>query len=430
MLGFGSMGLGEALIQQGETPKIVVERVFGVLIVTAAMLTALLCLAAYPIGHWYHDDRLIPLIQVSSLGFPFAALTTLPRAYLIKDLRVRPMFIMELSSGLIGAATVIALAWSGYGVWSLMLGWLATNIVKLLGFALLASEYYVWPKLGLGGVGPLFSFGMYRIFEYTVWMVFTSADILVISRWLGTVEVGVYAVAANFAGMPLNKIAPIVNATAFPAFALVQKRPSEARFYAVKAVRMMAAIAVPVFFGLAVTAPEIVDLVLGPKWIAAMPVLRLLGLAFAFRAILLVMPIFLQGIGDSRAGFWCTATGAVIFPPMFIIGCHWGIAGVAWAWLIGYPFMYAANVFIVSRRGRLDIRSLVLAPLQPIVAGCLMMGAVTATRLLLTGTLPETAVFAILVAVGALTYGGVLFVMFRSLAVEMIRVFHRAPSPA
>ena len=79
MLGFGSMGLGEALIQQGETPKIVVERVFGVLIVTAAMLTALLCLAAYPIGHWYHDDRLIPLIQVSSLGFPFAALTTLPR---------------------------------------------------------------------------------------------------------------------------------------------------------------------------------------------------------------------------------------------------------------------------------------------------------------------------------------------------------------
>ena len=261
-------------------------------------------------------------------------------------------------------------------------------------------------------------------------MVFTSADILIISRWLGTTEVGVYAVAANFASMPLNKIAPIVNATAFPAFALVQKRPAEARFYAVKAIRMMAAVAVPVFFGLSVTAPEVVDLVFGPKWVAARPVLGLLALAFAFRAVLLVIPNYLQGIGDSRAGFWCTATGAVIFPPAFVIGCHWGIVGVAWAWLIGYPIMYAVNAVIASRRGGLDIRTIILAPAQPIFAGCIMMGVVIATRPLLSGTAPEVVNFALLVAAGALTYCGVLFVLFRSLAVEMIRVFHRAPSPA
>ena len=183
---------------------------------------------------------------------------------------------------------------------------------------MLASEYYVWPRLGLAGIGPLFSFGIYRTFEYIVWMIFASADILIISRWLGPVEVGVYVVASNFAAMPLNKIAPIVNATAFPAFALVQERPSEARFYALKAVRMMAAIAVPLFFGLSVTAPEVVDLVFGPNWIAARPVLGVLALAVTFRAILLVVPNFLQGIGDSRASFWCTAVGAVIFPPAFV----------------------------------------------------------------------------------------------------------------
>ncbi len=430
MLGFGSMGLGEALVQQVETPKVVVARVFGILIISGTLLAVLLTLAAYPLGAWYHDPRLIPLIQVSSLGFLFTAFTALPRAFLAKYLRIRAMFIMELSSGLIGAAAVIMLAYAGYGVWALMLGWLTTCIVKLIGFAVLASEYYVWPRLGLEGVGPLFSFGIYRVFEYTVWMVFTSADILVISHWLGTVEVGVYAVAANFAGMPLNKIAPIVNQTAFPAFALVQARPHEARFYAVKGLRLMAAIAVPVFFGLAVTAPEVVDLVLGPKWVAARPVLGVLSLAFAFRAILLVIPNFLQGIGDARAAFWCTATGAVIFPPAFIIGCQWGIIGVAGAWLVGYPIMYAANAMTANRRGRLEIRSLVLAPLQPIIAGCIMMGVVTAIRPLVAGAMPEAAVFAVLVAAGAATYSGVMLVLFRSLAVEMIRVFHRAPSPA
>jgi len=430
MLGFGSLGFGDALVQQGETPMAVVARLFGVLLVAAVALGFLMTLAAYPIGDWYHDPRLIPLIQVSSLGFLFTALTALPRAFLTKHLRVRPMFIMELSSGLAGAVTVIVLAFAGYGVWSLMLGWLATNVVKLIGFIVLASEYYVWPRFGFAGIGPLFSFGIYRTFEYIVWMIFASADILIISRWLGSVEVGVYVVASNFATMPLNKIAPIVNATAFPAFALVQERPSEARFYALKAVRMMAAIAVPLFFGLAVTSQEVVDLVFGPNWVAARPVLGVLALAVTFRAILLVVPNFLQGIGDSRASFWCTGFGAVIFPPAFVIGCHWGIVGVAWAWLLGYPIMYAASAMIASRRGGLDTRLLLLAPVQPIAAGVIMMGAVTGTRLLLPQGLPEIVVFAALVAIGAASYGGALFVLFRGLAMEVLQIFRRAPSPA
>ncbi len=430
MMGFGTLGFGDALIQQRETPAIVVARLFGVLLLAGATLGTVMTLAAWPIGAWYNDPRLVPLIQVSSLGFLFTALTVLPRALMTKHLRIRPMFVMELVSGLVGAATVIVLAVTGYGVWSLMLGWLATNVAKLLGFVVLASDYYVWPRLGFAGIGSLFSFGIYRVFEYVVWMIFASADILIISRVLGPIQVGVYVVASNFAAMPLNKIAPIVNATAFPAFALVQERPSEARFYALKAVRMMAAIAVPLFFGLSVTAPEVVDLVFGPNWVAARPVLGVLALAVTFRAILLVVPNFLQGIGDSRASFWCTCVGAVIFPPAFVIGCHWGIVGVAWAWLIGYPIMYAASAMIASRRGGLDTRRLLLAPVQPIAAGIIMMGAVMATRVLLAPAVPELVTLAVLVMVGAATYGVVLFMLFRGLAMEMVQIFRRAPSPA
>jgi len=85
---------------------------------------------------------------------------------------------------------------------------------------------------------------------------------------------------------------------------------------------------------------------------------------------------------------------------------------------------------IASRRGGLDTRRLLLAPVQPIAAGVIMMGAVSATRLLLPQTLPEPVVFAALVAVGAATYGGVLFMLFRGLAMEVLQIFRRAPSPA
>src|ERR1700680_418894 len=62
MLGFGSLGFGDALVQQKETPAIVVARLFGVLLFAGAALGTLTALAAWPIGAWYDDPRLVPLI--------------------------------------------------------------------------------------------------------------------------------------------------------------------------------------------------------------------------------------------------------------------------------------------------------------------------------------------------------------------------------
>ena len=430
MAGFASLGLGDALIQRNDTPPAIVARVFGAQIAIALALTLLMDVAAYPVAAWYADPRLIPLIQVSSLSYLFFALTSLPRAYLAKNLRVRPMFIVEAASGLVGAGTVILLAFAGHGVWALMWGTTAGHLARTIAFALVAPEYFVWPRFGFTGMGELFSFGIYRTLEFTVWVIFSSADIFVISTWLGPTAVGVYSVASNFASMPLSKIAPIVNSTIFPAFAMVQERAADARFYALKGLRIMAVTAVPIFFGISATAPEIVDIVFGPNWLAAKPVLAILALANVFKVILLIIPNYLQGLGDSRAGFWCTASGALIFPPAFAIGCHWGVVGIAWAWFLGYFAVYPLNALIAARRGGLDLKQILLIPMPPMIAGAIMMVAVAAARDPMPPELPEAARFAVLVCVGAVVYGTILFVGFRALVMELIRPMLRRSSPA
>ncbi len=233
------------------------------------------------------------LIQVGSLGFLANGLMTLPRVYLTKSLRIRPMFVIEMSSGLVGAVVIVALAYTGFGVWSLMLGTLVGSIVRLVGFAVLTAEYYVWPSLDLKLIRPLFPTVPTGRCPYMSFLVVTSADTLILGRSLGSSQLGLYTVAMNFAGMPLSKIAPIINSVAFPAFAMVQHAPAEARFYAMKATRLMATASVPVFFGISAVAPEVVDLVFGHSWGAARPILAVLSLAMPFRAILLVIPNYL-----------------------------------------------------------------------------------------------------------------------------------------
>ena len=386
----------------------------------SSILTASLFWAAYPIAEWYHDPRLVPLIQVSSLGFLFNALTTLPRVYLTKSLRIRPMFIMEMSSGLIASVVIIVLAYTGHGVWSLMIGWLVRAIVQSIGFAILTAEYYTWPSLNLRLVRPLLSYSIFRTLDALAFVVFTSADVLIIGLWLNPADLGRYTVARNFASMPLNKIAPIINSVAFPAFAMVQGQPAEARYYALKAMRLMATVSVPVFFGISAIAPEIVDIVFGEKWRGAEPLLAVLALATIFRAILLVIPNYLQGIGDARAGFWCTATSVIIFPPAFIIGCHWGVVGVCYAWLLGSPVVYGINALIASWYGRLDFKVLLITPLRPVLAGVAMVAAVMALRPYVLPNGSEAARMAILIVAGAATYGVLMVLAFRSLVQEIV----------
>ena len=423
MLGFSNLGLGDALVARKDVSPEVLASAFGLLIVVAVVLAVALALAAYPIASWYGDARLTPLIQVSSLGFVFNAMTTLPRMSLSKLMRIRPIFAAELTSGLIGSIVVIALAYTGHGVWSLMMGWLATNISRQVVFLIVAHAFYVWPRFDFRPVWPLLGYGAFSTLEYLAWSVMTSADVLIVGRVLGAADLGLYTVVLNFAALPVNKIAPIVNSVAFPAFAMVQGRLEDARFYILKALRLASLLAIPVFLGIGSTAPEIVDIVFGPRWAAARPLLSILSVALIFRALLILVPNYLQGIGDAKAAFWCTAVGAVVFPPAILAGCSWGVSGACYSWLIAYPVVFAAEAVIASRRGSLSVRDVVWAPLRPFFAGAVMAGVVAAERRLLPGSLSDVARLACLSATGAATYAAVIALAFPALAGELRGLF-------
>lgn len=424
---FSNFGLGDALIQREDVPRPVVASVFGLLLLLSTVLAVLVALAAPYIAAWYQEPRLTPLVRIASLSFLFAGVTALPRVYLIKSLRVRPMFIMELSSGLVASAVIVILAYSGYGVWSLVAGALVGQVAQVVGFITLTSEYFVRPSLNLRLVRPLMAFSFYRTMEYSLWVAFTSVDAVIIGWRLGALELGFYTVALNLAAMPLSKVAPIINQVAFPAFAMVQQDPAEARFYVMKAMRLMTMVAVPVFFGISAIAPELVALVFGPTWTATAPLLAVLGVAMSFRAVMLVIPNYLQGIGHAKASFWCNLASAALFTPLFLIGCQWGVLGVCYAWLLGYPFVFVATVLIAAHYGRLAVLPLLMTPVGPMAAGAVMLLAVTALRpvlpnMLFGAVLPELMM---LVMIGATTYAGVMLVAFRPLVWELGRVAYR-----
>ena len=111
-----------------------------------------------------------------------------------------------------------------------------------------------------------------------------QADVAVIGKITGQVTVGLYSMAKDLAMLPSAKISSAVYALSPPINVAVMRR----LFF--QKVCLTAAIALPASVGVALVADYIVAVLLGPKWLPAIPVLRLLCLYAAVRAIDILLP--------------------------------------------------------------------------------------------------------------------------------------------
>lgn len=378
----GTVGLTDAVVQSRRITDDDLQSVFGLVLLINAACLILLCGLAYPLAWFYREPRLVPLLQVASLLFVAAAFQAVPRSQLDKRLDLKTVSRVDLVARIAGGIVVLALAWAGYGVWSLLTGGVLTGALRAVGFSL-GAGWLRPPRLRLGNLSDVLRSGGVRTVEQVLWNIYMSSDIFILGRLLGAEAVGAYWVARNLAAMPIEKFALTVRPAAFPAFALVQHDRAGSLHYLKKAMRLLAFITFPALFGLAAIAPQAVGLALGPKWALVATPVAILAIGMAFRPVALIITPFLMGLGEFAASLRNTIFAVILFPVAFVVGSHWGLVGVCTAWLVATP----VQLLVLIRRAALvshaPIGSLVVPLLQPLAGSLVMYLVVTRTGAML-----------------------------------------------
>jgi teichuronic acid exporter len=412
-----SIGFANVIVQMrvGEDD---LRSVFGLILLSnAACLVVLWGLA--PAAAWFYSEpRLVALLMVASLTFVANALQAIPRATLEKKLDLKTVSRVDMLSNIAGGVVVLSLAWYGAGVWSLISGALATALLRTIGFGF-AEPYFRRPHFTLRNLSEILHFGGLRTAENLLWAVYSNADVFIIGKLLGPQILGVYSVSRYVAAMPIEKLAQVINPIAFPAFSRVQDDRAEALRYLKKAMRILAVVCLPILFGMAATAPQIVTVALGPKWSQATTPLAILAFGMALRPIGLLIPSFLSGIGEYVASFKNTLFATILFPVAFVIGSHWGLVGVCSAWLVAYPLQLFSLVRRVALITKTPITGLLLPLLSPLAASLLMFVAVRAAAAILPANLGVWGSIVWLVATGALVYLGYAATFLRPVVAEL-----------
>jgi teichuronic acid exporter len=432
---FAELGLGVALVQAPQVSKEMARMASTlILILNGAIALTIIVLAPW-VAELLDEPDVTPVMRLLTIELLLSALATVPQAMLERDLRFRQISIAQVAGGVIGALTTVAAALLDCGVWSLVLG----NLVGALVRSVLQIGYYggvVWPgRLRLAAIHPMVHVSGHVLAGRALWYWYGQADQLVLARLLHASLLGVYSVAAQLAMLPASKVMEAVNRVAFPILSRMRSGTAELGPTHERLVSLLALYGFGVCWGLAAVSHEFVVLVLGAKWEAAAIPLAMLSLIAPLRMLCSLHNTITTAIGSPQSATRELIVAGLLVPTAVSVGAWWnGLVGASLAWPLVFPFIYLLSNHLtcaaIGRHWWSGLRPLAV----PLGAGLFMLAMVWLTRRVLDD-MPVAVQLGAEILVGALAYGGMLWMAARplllearSLVLELVRPGRSAPS--
>src|SRR5664280_200404 len=408
---FGDIGLSMATVQRAVVTHEQTSTLFwinvalgtGLAMVTAALAPALVA--------FYHEPRLFWITIVLAMTFVLGGLSSQHSALLMRGMRFVTRVKIEITALAISLAIGIGMAAAGCGYWSLIGMTVSGGLAVLIGLWIAVPWIPGLPHRGCG-LRSMFHFGgMVTLNNLVVYIGYNTEKFL-LGRYWGAAALGLYGRGYSLVNLPTTQLHSAMFNVAFPALSRLQSDPPRLRGAFLKAYSIVLSMTIPTMIASILFAEEVIRVVLGPKWIGAIPIFRLLAPTVLVFGLINPFGWFLTASG--RVGRSLNIA-FVIAPSVIlgiVLGLHYGPQGVA----LGYStvmVLLALPVIAWSKHGTgITWAHLWQATRHSILAGLAAAAAGLAFKFALGGRLPAlpTVVLGLAIVLGL--YGWLLlFVM-------------------
>ena len=369
-------GLASALVRRGDADRHAQRQLFGMLILLNVALAAAQFIAAPFAAAYYRQPIVRDLLHVQALLYLATPFIALPYALLARRMDFRKQAQVNLISALAGAGTALAGALYGLGVWTLVLAPIALFFTRAIGMTI-AARSLMWPSFDFRGAGDIARYGGVMAAGQVFWFLQSQADVFIAGRLFDPHTLGIYTTSLFLTQIFVSKFVPPLNEVAFSAYARLQSDPGAVATAFVKSARIIMVVGLPFYLGVAATARPLVEVVLGPKWAEAAPIVHWLALAMPMMTLQTLFSPATDALGHPEIGARNGLTGAIFLPLTFLVGVHWGINGLIAAWFVAYPFYLGISAWRTLPVIGVKLRDLVDAITPPALAAAGMALIVT-----------------------------------------------------
>lgn len=293
-------GLGWATVQPKKIQREQLDSMFWLGVGLGSLLWLLCVLAAPLIADFYDAPELLMAMPVVGMAAFFNSLTTQFAAVMKRQMRQRTMNLIDTAGLVSSSLLAMGLAMGGFGYWAIIFQLISFQVVRF-GLFFAFSEYRPGrPRVSHSALTMLKHGGALAMSNYVSYAQLYLGGILV-GRLFGAAALGNYTRASVLRAMPTTYAAAVVTDVMVAALSALQHdREQLGRAYR-KALMLTALVGCPAGAFLYAAAPEVIAILYGPQWDAAIPLLRIMAVSATLLPISTTTIWLLLASGNVRA---------------------------------------------------------------------------------------------------------------------------------
>jgi teichuronic acid exporter len=268
-------GLGQSLIRTTNPDIEDYSTVFYFNLLGSFIVYAIIFLCAPFIAQFYHQTQLESITRWYCLIFITNALSSIHYTRLTKQMLFKKELTITVPSLILSSIVGITMAYSGYGVWSLVVSGLTQS---------LAVALQMWIR---SDWRPVLSFNKEKFkyhlqYGYKLTLsgmldtLFNNAYVIIIGKYFAPAQVGFYNRADTLKQLPVSNISNVLNKVTFPLFAEVKDDDVRLKDIYRKIMQMVLFFVAPILLIMAALGEPLFRLLFTEKWLPAVPFFQIL----------------------------------------------------------------------------------------------------------------------------------------------------------
>ena len=398
-----------------------------------SVLAAILCLlAAWPIGtvmaRAFERPDLARLLAGATLMVFGQASLSISTAVARRRRAFNTINIASIVGHLIGAATAIAMAWAGAGVWSLIGLRVAILVANALALQALL-RLWLWPRWSWPRIAALNRFAGFillaRLVENGTYLVYN----FVVAQIFGLTILGYVNMALRIVEPMRGAIAAITHNLCFSFFVSANHDPARTAGGVVSISSQSALLTAPMFMGIAGISPLLIPIMAGPGWDSAVPIAAMLAIGGMILLPSQIALTALSAMGRPKQGLLASTIGLLTIVVVLLATAGMDPAWVGAARLLGDVVQAVAVVLLSAKVIPLPVRALVTQlAMSWLSAGLMAIGVVMIGHA--AAPFVSMTIGLVVGMIGGVTlYGGMLLVLARPSLLALLRIFGLKSGP-
>lgn len=299
-------GFASALIQKKDADHTDFSTVFYFQIGFATILYLGMFFAAPLISNFYNNVYLTDMIRVLSLSLIIGAVNNVQHAYISKTMQFKKFFFASFTgtviSGIVGVTLAfIITSYTGnpvYGAWALIAQKLTDQVIDTV-FLWFTVKWRPKLEFSLKRLKGLFSYGWKILASTFLDTIYKDINTLIIGKAYTSADLAYYNKGNTYPKLIMNNLNSAIQHVLFPALSSHQEDREKVKSMTKRAMKTSSYLVFPAMMGFAAIAESFIYILLGERWMSAVPFMWIACFNFAMWPIHTTNLQAIQAMGKS-----------------------------------------------------------------------------------------------------------------------------------